>query len=138
MKSPLIILLLLLFFHSCKWNINSESDSFRIKTEQQKIVEEVDGDYHGILPYPGGVGIRTTLILRKDSTFIFRTENLEDRNIKMVDEGIYSREGDIIIITLKGGEKKYFEADNGKIHCLNNKRQRVDVSRWSQYTLVRR
>lgn len=56
----------------------------------------------------------------------------------MVDEGIYSREGDIIIITLKGGEKKYFEADNGKIHCLNNKRQRVDVSRWSQYTLVRR
>jgi hypothetical protein len=138
MKSPLIILLLLLFFHSCKWNINSESDSFRIKTEQQKIVEEVDGDYHGILPYPGGVGIRTTLILRKDSTFIFRTENLEDRNIKMVDEGVYSREGDIIIITLKGGEKKYFEADNGKIHCLNNKRQRVDVSRWSQYTLVRR
>ncbi len=138
MRAYLITILLLSLLNSCKWNVNSESNTFRVEAEHINRIQEIDGDYHGILPYPGGMGIRTTLILRKDSTYLFKMENLEDRESKMVDEGVYRRQGNIISLTLKGGETKFFEADNGKMHCLNNKRQRVDVSRWSQYTLTRR
>jgi hypothetical protein len=102
-----------------------------------KIIEDFEGDYYGILPCTVGAGIRTTLGLRKDSTYTLKMDYIDIKSKGMNEKGRFTLSKNIVTISYKTGENRYYLLEDGKVHSLDKNKNRVEGIYSVYYTLIK-
>ncbi len=137
MRLFVIISISLLFAQGCKWFQESEFKAPVELEREVKIIENFEGDYYGILPSTAGAGIRTTLILRRDSTYTLNMDYTDIKSKGVSERGRFTLSNNIVTISYSTGNKRFFLLEDGKAHSLDKNKNRVEGIYSVYYTLIK-
>jgi len=137
MRFFILILSATLVLQGCDWMREAGKNPVYPEVDEEVKVESFAGEYYGIIQNPGIPGIRTTLILKEDSTYVINMDFVDSRIKATSETGKFTIEGNIITIKYNNGESKYYLLDNDKIHILDNRKQRIETLNSAYYTLIR-
>lgn len=137
MRFFISIIFFLLLAQSCKWVQESEYLTPFQPEKEIRLIENFEGDYYGIMPCMECAGIRTTLVLNRDSTYMLNMDYTDKRSTGVSEKGKFSLSNNIITISYTNGQKRYFLLDEGKVHSLDNNKNRVEGIHSGYYTLIR-
>ncbi|MDP3437424.1 MAG: copper resistance protein NlpE [Bacteroidales bacterium] len=137
MRFFVIISISLLLAQGCKWFQESEFKAPVELEREIKLIENFEGDYYGILPYTTGAGIRTTLILKKDSTYTLNMDYVDIKSKGVSEQGRFTLSNNIITISYKTGNNRYFLLEDDKVHSLDKNKNRVEGIYSVYYTLIK-
>ncbi|PKP06950.1 MAG: hypothetical protein CVU10_05165 [Bacteroidetes bacterium HGW-Bacteroidetes-5] len=137
MRFLIIIIISLMFAQGCRWLQESEFKAPVQMEREIKIIEDFDGDYYGILPSSAVAGIRTTLILRRDSTYTLNMDYTDNKSKGVSEKGRFTLSDNIITISYNTGNKRYFLLEDGKVHSLDKNKNRVEGIYSVYYTLIK-
>lgn len=137
MRLFILILSVTLALQGCDWMREAGKNPNYPETKEETKVESFAGEYHGIIQNPGIPGIRTTLILKEDSTYVINMDFVDSKLRSLSESGKFTLEGNIITINYSNGDTKYYQLDNDKIHILDNRKQKIETLNSAYYTLIR-
>ncbi len=137
MRLIISILSFALVVQGCDWMREAGKQPDLSVDKEITTIENFSGVYHGIVQNPGIPGIRTTLTLKDDSTYVMSMDFIDDRVKTLNESGKFTLENNIITIKYQNGESKYYQLDNDKIHILDNRKQRIETLNSAYYTLVK-
>ncbi len=136
MKKIFVLLLLLiapafcLLFAACQFHTNLP------KTDQNAafMVTDYHGVYQGTLPCADCPGIKTTLTLNPDNTFVYKTCYLEEKDGTFSSKGIYTIKEDLLTIE-ENGHPIHFLMEGNELHMLDANLKPATGELASRYTL---
>ena len=137
MRSLILILSVSLVLQGCDWMREAGKMPDYPEVREEPRVENFAGEYYGIVQNPGIPGIRTTLILKEDSTYVINMDFVDSRLKSVSESGKFKLEGNIITIKYDNGDAKYYKLENDKIHILDNRKQKIETLNSAYYTLIR-
>jgi hypothetical protein len=138
MRLIITIISFALVVQGCDWMREAGKHPDVSAAKETSLIENFAGEYHGIIQNPGIPGIRTSLILKDDSTYVMNMEFIDHRIKSLSESGKFTLENNIITIKYQNGDSKYYQLDNDKIHILDNRKQRIETLNSAYYTLVKR
>ncbi len=137
MRSLILILSVSLVLQGCDWIREAGKMPDYPEVKEEVRVENFAGEYYGIIQNPGIPGIRTTLILKKDSTYIINMDFIDSKIKPVSESGKFTLDGNVITIKYINGDAKYYKLENDKIHILDNRKQKIETLNSAYYTLIR-
>jgi uncharacterized lipoprotein NlpE involved in copper resistance len=134
MKNKIYLFAVLLLIFSCKNQTNKQKkiDTNSIKTEtdynsdnahNSKKSLDYHGTYKGIIPCADCEGIKTTLILDKDNSYIRAIQYLGKETKIASDKGLFTwnKKGSIITITSSFGGTQMYKVGENILYHLDKK-----------------
>ena len=93
-----------------------------------EMVLDFFGTYKGVLPSASGEGIKTTVTLNEDRTFVLLREYIgREEDAKFVFEGDYTIEfGEIVVLDLGAQGEMFFDLREGSLALLDNQMNRIE------------
>ena len=137
MRSLILILSVSLVFQGCDWMREAGKAPDYSNVKEVSRVENFAGEYYGIIQNPGIPGIRTTLVLKEDSTFVMNMDFVDSKLKAVSESGKFTLEGNIITIKYGSGDVKYYLLEEDKLHILDNRKQKIETLNSAYYTLIR-
>ncbi len=131
------IILFFLLAQSCKWVQETEYEIPLQPEKEITLIDDFEGDYYGIMPCVECAGIRTTLVLKRDSTYKLNMDYTDKKAMGVSEQGKFSLSNNIITISYADGKKRYFLIEEGKVHSLDNNKNRVEGIYSVYYTLIK-
>lgn len=157
MKKQLLLIALpiAIVFSSCQNNSNKETaDNSSVETEElsmgddsagqvdmhtSEISLDWEGTYEGTLPCADCPGIKTTLTINEDHTYVMEQEYL-DRDSKHSEKGSFdwNENGSDITITSEDGNKQIFKVGEGRIFFLDQEGKMIEGELADNYVLIKK
>lgn len=92
------------------------------------------GTYKGVLPAADCPGIKTSISINKDKTYVSQTEYIGEKN-KFTEKGKYTIDGNIITLTSSENNISYYKVEEGRIRKLDNNKHIITGTMSDKYIL---
>ena len=97
------------------------------------------GTYEGTLPCADCEGIKTTLTLNENKTFVLISEYLGKKGATFEEKGSYEIEnGEIVVAKISDSETNYYKLQEGSVVMLTSEKKMVEGELAAHYILTKK
>ncbi|MDO5663764.1 MAG: copper resistance protein NlpE [Bacteroidia bacterium] len=117
-----------------------QQDSSTVASDMHtsEMVLDYKGVYEGTLPCADCEGIKTTLTVNEDNTFVLISEYLGKKGETFEDKGTYFIEdGEVLVIQDEEGDQKYFKLMEGSLAQLDADKKMIEGEMAPLYVLTK-
>ncbi len=100
-----------------------------------KKIDEYCGVYEGTLPAADAPGIKATVSLDKAYHYTERMIFIDRENADFTEKGSYLVDGDMLMLEADGGEKTYYQIEEGQLRLLNQEKEPITGALADYYIL---
>ena len=141
MNRYLVLVIFAVVMMSCTGKSNAKKETECTASSEQQVEQtgavQVQGVYSGTLPAASSPGIKMTLNLNEDKTFMLTSEYLEEKDGIFTEKGTYVLEDGILTTNADGGTISYFKVETNQLRMLDQDKKEITGELASCYLLTK-